>query len=115
MKYLNLTPHAITIRDPEGRDMVIQPSGMVARVLMDEIAVGWTEGGVPLVQREAAGVSEVPEALWLMSHDTAAIVSSMVLDALPNNTSNVFAPDSGSTAIRNAEGHVVAVTRLISK
>jgi hypothetical protein len=26
---------------------------------------------------------------------------------------NVFAPDSGSTAIRDERGHIVAVTRLI--
>ena len=38
----------------------------------------------------------------------------MVLAALPTGTPNVYAPDTGPTAIRNEAGYVVAVTRLVA-
>lgn len=50
------------------------------------------------------------------SHDflpVTYIVSSMVRDALGQSRPDVFAPDTGPTAIRNEKGQVEAVTRLI--
>ncbi len=37
----------------------------------------------------------------------------MVLAALPAGTLNVYAPDTGPTAIRDERGQVIAVTRLV--
>ena len=40
----------------------------------------------------------------------------MVLDALDSSYSGTaFAPDTGSTAIRNEKGHITMVTRVVTK
>lgn len=105
---LNLTPHVIVIRLANGEDLTLQPSGVVARIVMKETEVG-SVNGIPLIVREAGEVVGIP------TDGTICLVSSMVLDALPQDTKNVFAPDTGSTAVRNAFGQMVAVTRLVSK
>lgn len=111
---LNLTPHAITLRTPQG-DVTFPPSGTVARVATTETTVGLAAVGpgqyaVPVIATQSAGITGLPA-------DTASLpegclVSSMVLDALPPGTRGVFAPDTGATAVRNEAGHVIAVTRL---
>lgn len=103
---LNLTPHAIVIRQND-RDVTIEPSGTVARVIMEEKEIGFVDG-IPVIVREPVEVVGIPD------DETVCIVSSMVLSSLPKGTKNVFAPDTGSTAIRNAFGQLVSVTRLVS-
>jgi hypothetical protein len=107
---INLTPHAITLRTPQG-DVTIPPSGTIARVSMDETVVG-TDAltGLPIIHRKPGAVTGLPEA------GERCVVSAMVLDALDSvRAHNVFAPDTGATAIRNEKGHVIAVTRLVTK
>ena len=109
---VNLTPHEIIIRDCNGLDHCIKPSGRVARVVMEELEngeAGWMDGspGIPVIRRNSTKVEGLPDT------GTPCIVSSMVLDAVGNRY-NVFAPDTGSTAIRNEQGQVVAVTRLVT-
>lgn len=109
MKVVNLTPHSITIGNN-----TFAPSGMVARVTTNEVVVGEALG-VPMVQRTKG---EVDFGCEILDNGTMYIVSSMVLDALPSNTDYsgiVVAPDTGASAIRNDKGHVVAVTRVITK
>lgn len=103
---LNLTPHAIVLRLQDGTDTVIPPSGAIARVSMIEEVIG-TVAGMPLVRRRPGPVIGLPDG------DEPCIVSSMVLSALPPGAPNVFAPDTGPTAIRDERGYVVAVTRLV--
>ena len=102
---LNLTPHPITLRMPDGQDVILPPSGTVARVSMDEVVVG-TVAGLPLIRRRPGPVIGLPDG------DQPCIVSSMALSALAGAV-NVYAPDTGPTAIRDDHGHVVAVTRLV--
>lgn len=103
---INLTPHAITLRLPDGQDVTLQPSGTVARVSMADEIVG-TVAGVPLIRRRPGPVIGLPDG------DQPCIVSSMVLAALPAGAPGVYAPDTGSTAIRDERGLVIAVTRLV--
>ena len=107
---LNLTPHPITLRTPQG-DVTIPPSGTVARVSMEETIIG-TDAitGMHIIHRKPGSVTGLPEA------GERCIVSAMVLDAIDGvRAHNVFAPDTGATAIRAENGHVIAVTRLVTK
>ena len=112
-EFINLTPHAITIRTAEG-DLTVPPSGAVARACTRELE---TEpvSGVPAVIRRFDGVEGPPPE----EEGVTYIVSSLVIAALENNfdersaRTDVVAPDTGSTAIRNSDGHIVAVTRLV--
>ena len=102
---LNLTPHAININGK-----IYEPSGVVARVEMEEeILPIVLPCGTPIISRKAGKVTGLPESGYFL-------VSSMVLDALDASYSGVaFAPDTGSTAIRNDKGHIVMVTRVVTK
>ena len=104
---INLTPHEIVIRTSRG-DIVLPPSGIVARVATAEVDAGtFGPEAIPVVRRTLGDVTGMPEA------GVPCIVSAMVAAAVPGRAS-VFAPDTGSTAIRNESGHVVAVTRLVA-
>lgn len=103
---LNLTPHAITIRLPDGTDRTFPPSGTVARVTTFETSA-LSVDGIPTVYRRTGNVEGLTLPLT-----QPVLVSSMVLAELPG-ADNVFAPDSGPTAIRDERGQIVAVTRLV--
>lgn len=112
---LNLTPHAITLR-LDGQDLVIPPSGTVARVTVVPTPVkdlalpnGRT---IPVVRNQSGPVNGLVRDS--SGVPVPCIVSGMVLAALPPGTPNVYAPDSGSTAVRDERGQIVAVTRLIA-
>lgn len=104
---LNLTPHAITVRLPDGTDRIYPPSGTVARVTMEE-DVAFYLHEVPVIRRKPGKVVGLP------TDGTRCLVSGMVLDALRGAVPNVYAPDTGPTALRNEKGHIVAVTRLVT-
>lgn len=115
---LNCTPHEITIR-VNGSDRVFQISGIVARVgCIDAPAVDFD--GIPVVTRSMGAVEGLPRNA--SGHVLPCIVSGMVLDALKSCATRdgnalsgiVFAPDSGSTAIRSGNGQIIAVTRLVT-
>lgn len=111
MDFVNLTPHPITIKMADGGTMRVPASGTVARVLARESHVRDVMG-IPVIHRELLSVEGLPEP-----RDGAAyIVSSMVVEAILRHggRDDVFAPDAGPTAIRDDEGHIVAVTRLIT-
>lgn len=103
--FINLTPHAITILLSDGSTITLLPSGTVARVTTEEVVVGET-GGIPVVERRFGAVEGLP------AEGVACIVSAMVAGAVPGRA-GVYAPDTGSAAVRNDKGHIVAVTRLV--
>jgi hypothetical protein len=103
MELVNLTPHAIKIADYG----TVEPSGTVARVNMvseisDELC------GIQVVRRVECGVDGLPEP----KDGVAYIVSSMVLAACEYRN-DVYAPDTGETAVRDDKGRIQAVTRLV--
>ncbi len=106
--FVNLTPHAITLRGADGSEVTVAPSGAVARVTTTEKVVGEI-AGLPLVRREFGDVEGLPAP----KADTVYIVSALVLGAI-SGRNDVVAPDTGATAIRNDKGHIVAVTRLVA-
>lgn len=116
MLTINLTPHAIVLRDDSGRDVTIPPSGRLARVETIEEPAGFfgIAGDVmmPCVVRRLGAVTVPPEA----GDYAVLIVSSMVLEAARDQhhplLDRMVAPDTGPTAIRE-RGQVVAVTRII--
>lgn len=103
--FINLTPHAISLMLPSGSTVTIPPSGVVARVATEEAVIGEV-GGIPLVERRFGAVEGLP------AEGVACIVSAMVAGAVPGRA-GVYAPDTGSTALRNDKGHITAVTRLV--
>jgi hypothetical protein len=116
MKFVNLTPHAITIRTKEG-DITIEPEGTVARVDMAEHHLGLMfYKQIPVITRKRIEVVGLPPQEDRVRGNLICLVSSMVLDALEwAHAVNVYAPDTGPTAVRDEKGHVVAVTRLVCR
>ena len=117
---LNLTPHAIKILNADGDTTVVSPSGRVAKVTMAERidhTVHLVAGsvGVPAITRTPDDVEGIQEDDF-ENHPDGVIVSSMVLDNLPPSLRqyNIYAPDTGASAIRNEKGQVDAVTRLVT-
>ena len=104
---INCTPHKITIVGMGE----LPPSGHQVRIEMVE-TVSTDLGGVPVINRKPGLVTGLPRDQ--RGAILPCLVSSMVLDALPAGTKNVYAPDTGATAIRE-NGQVVAVTRLVTK
>ena len=121
VQFINLTPHRIVLRS-DGPDQILEPSGDIARVESKELSLGATANGIPVVERKFGDVENLPEPRqfeWTLTTrpgklvaTTIYIVSALVLAAVPYR-SDVAAPDTGDTAIRNEAGHIVAVTRLI--
>ena len=111
MNFVNLTPHSITLRGENG-DIVIQPSGEVARVAQTQGMELTPVNGVPVYSAPEVGAVE---GLGEPQEDTMYIVSGMVLAHCQNRT-DVFGPGTGPNdgAVRNEKGHIVAVTRLIA-
>jgi hypothetical protein len=112
MTLVNLTPHAIVLRLPDGTDLTIPPSGQVARVAVAP-AAPVVVPGIPVPVLPAPVLGEVT-GLPSPADGIGFIVSGMVAQAA--SRPDVFAPATGpgDGAIRNAAGQVVAVTRLVS-
>lgn len=114
MKLINLTPHAVTVQGPAG-SITVEPSGTVARVATEEQDAG-TVNGVPVVTRQFGEVQGIPSDTELDAQGyDGALVSALVLSALEGQgRARVFAPDTGPSAVRNEDGQIVAVTRLVA-
>ena len=107
IKLVNLTPHEITVVScGAGGDITIPPSGIVARAVV-ECELFMHLNGIPVVVRESSGVEGLPEPV----SGTVFIVSSMALSA--TSRTDVVAPDTGDTAVRDGGGKIVAVTRFV--
>ena len=101
--WVNLTKHVINLNGD-----AIPPSGKVARVLFDTINLGMV-GHMPAISRKPIGIDHLPGA---GDANVTYIVPSMVLDHLAHRT-DVVAPDSGETAVRDSKGHIKYVTRVV--
>lgn len=100
----NLTPHPIQVGS-----ITYQPSGIIARVETIEKEIG-TYTGFPIIRRTNGEPVNVPALPC-----EPFIVSAMVLASLPEAyRGTAFAPDTGATAIRDENGHIKSVTRLVT-
>jgi hypothetical protein len=104
MKFVNLTPHALTV-DGLG---TIPASGNVARVSVNSTDVG-SVGGIRLRAQLKGQITGLPTAAEGITY----VVSGMVLDALSGTRrADVVAPDTGLDAIRE-NGQIVAVRGFV--
>lgn len=109
-QFYNMTPHDIVYRDKEGNDVVFPKSGHTIRVkyeYSDPVDIA----GIPLTLARGIGLEGLPEDA---SEHAFYIVSSMTAIALGGVRGDIISPDSGDTAIRNEEGHIIAVTRFVA-
>ena len=115
MDYVNLTPHPVVFHRPacDGHEAMwktLQPVGRTpARVKMKETPTDDTIWGMPVIEREPERLLNLPAP----RKDTAYIVSSIMLE-LCIGRKDVFAPDTGATAIRTGRGRIMAVTRMVA-
>ena len=121
MRVMNLTKHDISIKafgpaNPTEKLLLkFNPSGEEARVEMEYsdaeyklVDVPLTQLGFQTIKAKVGKVIGLPEP----QEDTYYIVSAMVAQAVPERT-DVYAPDTGDTAIRDKKGNIVQVTRLV--
>ena len=106
MNIVNLTPHAITIETETGERTTFQPSGTLARVSQTQQSAGRI-GGFELRRNTFGDVEGIPEA----TPETFYIVSAIVLSA--SERTDLIAPDTGPSAIRNERGQIEAVTGFV--
>ena len=108
---LNLTPHPIVIMGSvTGESTTIPPSGVVARVEQTYTNTGTVSISgqtITVVRADYGNVTGLPDG------DDPIIVSGMVLAALKGRP-NTYAPDTGAGAVRDENGRITAVTRLIA-
>ena len=110
MPIINLTPHLIRIMDKDGNLHEIQPSGSVATVgvvMRPEPDLGVDGVTFNVTSRDYGRVQGLPDR----TRGTVFIVSAMVKDRTPVRF-DVFAPDTGPSAIRK-DGQVWAVRGLV--
>ena len=111
IELINLTQHDVKVKvrisERVKYDHIFPASGEVARVETKDEFEGYVED-ITIFTRKKAGVIGLPPA----TKGKAYIVSSMVLDVAFGRT-DVYAPDTGETAIRDEKGRITAVIRLI--
>ena len=113
---INLTPHEIVIVEQDGAEIVsFSASGTIARVSVTEKVTGMLRfDGIPVdvISSDFGEVEGLPALSDLEGHERF-LVSSMVLDRLGPEWSGIaFAPDTGKSAVRDAQNQIVGVTRL---
>ncbi len=114
MKLINLTPHPVTIVLPQGREIVIPPSGTVARVreVVEDVGVLVLDDGtqVPLrrkvLGKEVEGLPEPqPDTIYIASYLAAQAAWSLGR----HDVVSVGDP------VRDEQGRIIGVTSLYTK
>ncbi len=103
----NCTPHPIVVRT-NGIETVFQPSGIIPRVGTIETPVEGIEG-IPCVTQIMGQVQGLPDP----EPGVFLLVSAIVLGAC--DRLDLLAPDTGKGAIRDEQGRILAVTRMIRR
>ena len=114
-RLVNLTPHPINVYLYGTDPLVIPPSGAVARVTQDYAPVGDLDLGggvvVPLVATLYGAIQGLPDP----QDDTFYIVSALVAQAAwAQGRKDVLAPDTGAGAVRDSDGKIIGVRRLLA-
>lgn len=104
MKFVNLTPHTITIFNDDGEPVVIAPCGTVARVATENREVGRV-GGIKLFAQEVGEVHGLPAPRG----GVFLIVSTLVRNALPER-GDLCSPGE---LVRNESGQPVGCRGLV--
>lgn len=107
VKMMNLTPHAITLHYRDGSILTIEPSGTVARC--SEVRETVPSFGMDLARVTYSAIEGLPEYETPFAE---YLVSGMVL-AQCAGRKDVYAPDTGAGAVRDANGRIVGTTALL--
>lgn len=111
MKIVNLTPHSLTVYGPAGV-LELPASGTLARVRSTTGVISEVNG-IPVNRVEFQPIVGLPDPqpgiIYLVSN-----IILTALRALRIHRSDVVAPATGPNdgCVRNAQGHVQAVTRF---
>jgi len=108
-KFVNLTPHPVMVYRGGEKIMEIPPSGTIARIETVEVPAGEL-AGVPVIEMRYGKISGLPPE---PREDTAYIVSSLLLNALPAPRKDVVAPDTVKGAVRDEQGRIIGTTRFV--
>ena len=111
MKIVNLTPHALNIRQNNGEIVNVEPSGIVARCQTTKKVVDWLTDGlhpddVPHIQvrkTEYGAVEGIPQP------ESGTIYATSMLAAQASGRADVLFPGE---AIRDASGSIVGCDGL---
>jgi len=118
-KFVNLTPHKITIFRSDGSTIEVEPSGKVFRLEESDTLIAKVDG-VEIVARKFTIPTEVKQ--FFDDTNAVYIVSLPVLMALKTiekqhpelmDISWIVAPDTGSGAVRDEQGRIIGTKRLI--
>jgi hypothetical protein len=107
MQLVNVTPHAIVIRRGD-KEIVLPPSGTVARVEVEYLPAGEV-AGIPIVRSRFGQIQGLPGP-----REGAVFVASTIVAqaAAALGRRDVVSPDTGPTAVRDEQGRISAVLRL---
>lgn len=103
MKYMNLTPHAITIMPDGSVPLVVPASGQLARVSTRTVQTG-TVDGIPVTETEYGSVEGLPDP----DQDTIFIVSALVAGRCKERD-DVFIPNE---SVRDDQGRIIGCRSL---
>jgi hypothetical protein len=115
VRFVNLTPHPITIYITESEKLTIPPSGVVARVSAREEKVG-SIGDIPIVKTTFGQVEGLPAP----QPGVIYIASLLVLQALRAagiQRDDILAPNTSPSplgAIRDNSGNIVGTRSLVT-
>jgi len=90
------------------KDMTLEPLGIIPRVATIETPSEEIEG-IPAVSQKMGDIEGLPNP----EEGVFFLVSAMVFGA--SDRQDLLAPDTGKTCIRDDQGRIQAVTRLIRK
>ncbi len=107
MRFLNLTPHAITVLVAEGVETIFLATTLAARVQVSSTDLD-SIAGFRLRTQTFGEVENLPAP----QADTIYIVSAIVLAALKGRRPDAGAPDTGPDAVRE-NGQIKAVRGFV--
>jgi hypothetical protein len=114
VKLVNLTPHPIRVVVGE-KEIVLPPSGQVARVSQEYRSIGtlvFEGANIPVVAATYGDIAGLPNPEPGVLYATSLLVAQA---AWATGRLDVLAPDTGAGAIRDNEGKILGVTRLIGR
>lgn len=107
MNIINLTQHDIVIALPDETRITIPPTAPAARMATKTLQLP-PVNTIPVVTTEFGDVQNLPEP----QPDTIYVVSTLIAQRV--RRVDVLSPDTGPTAIRNANNQIEAVRALQS-
>jgi len=111
MKIINLTPHTINYYVDGVFYKSFEPSGLIAKVNEFTIMCGVVDD-LRMVGKRYSEVEGLPIPSKYNEEPKMYIVSDIVKAAV-NYRNDVIAPDTGSGAVKNEQGHIIGISQFI--